>query len=201
MAASATPHDETASSHSAFLATSPASCKLPMLDGNAKVVTRHIVTEVEFKQAGRLYAVANEANGSLGGIVCIAWALLLRCYTGQDQVCFELMGNVINEPTAQSEGHGDTRLVFNMAFQEGDVLSTCIRRASNSHTHLTQGLHRTPFVASSPQITSQSWNTTISMKGSGPERFGQSHGLPTMQPLNPTQVSEPAVHPSTFHTM
>ena len=171
-----------------------------MLDGNAKMVTGHIVTEVEFEQADRLYEVAKEASGSLGGVFCIAWALLLRCYTGQDQVCFELMGDFINERAAQSEGFKNDPLIFNMAFQEEDVLSTCIRRASTSHTYLTQGLHRTPPVASNSQFVSRSWNTKISMQGSGPETFGQSNGLPIMQPLDPTQVSELSVHPSTLHT-
>ena len=174
------------------------SCKIPLLDGDAKEAKESIVTEVEINQKHRLCEVARVMNGSLEGIICIAWALLLRCYTGQDQVCFELIGDVIEECPAQHEEPGTYTSVFRKGFQREDILSTCVRQASSSHTCPTQSLQMKFPPGSNTQGVSQSWNTTLSIQSCGPQHSNQSDGLVALQPLNATQVSDPAPFPSTL---
>jgi hypothetical protein len=43
---------------------------------------------VDVEQADRLLALSTDDPGELGALLCTAWALLLRCYTGQDDVSF-----------------------------------------------------------------------------------------------------------------
>ena len=196
-----TAYEKAASSYSAFSANGQASCKLPILDGDAKAATRTIVVEIGLNQGERLCELPEKADGSFEAAICTAWALLLRCYTGQDQVCFELTGDVKDECTPQSKGSDKDHSVFNMGFQEGDVLSTCIRRANTSHSPFMHGLCRNlPTASNTTASVSRPWNTTVSIQRSGPGMLGHRIGSPITHSLDPSQVNLPTLPPWALHT-
>jgi hypothetical protein len=57
-------------------------------------------TRVNVEQAEKLLALSTTDPDGLGAALRTAWALLLRCYTGQDDVNFEFQhsGNVAGDP-------------------------------------------------------------------------------------------------------
>ena len=73
-------------------------CKLPLLDGESNGATETVTTEVQLHNAGRIQEVCREDRTLVDGMICTAWALLLRCYTGQDHVTFEYRDSM--KPTA-----------------------------------------------------------------------------------------------------
>lgn len=127
------------------------SCKLPLLDGDVKLVSGPLVTEVELEQLERLLQILKQAEGSLEGIICTAWGLLLRCYTGQDHVCFQLIWDENFDLARKLGASEDDELAFRMDFQEQESLSTYLPRAMISHSLIRQG----PCMASNTRMWMQ----------------------------------------------
>ena len=103
-------------------------CKLPLLDGEISASVEIITTEVPLKNAGNLLDVCRNDRIQFSGTVCTAWALLLRCYTGQDQVTFEYTTNYANT----------TASLLRMSFTEDDILSKYTDRARDAFTGIAQ---------------------------------------------------------------
>lgn len=72
-----------------FLSTSDVeSCKLPLLDGETSGSSEIIRTNVELDR--EVFSDLCRCHGlRLRSLLCTAWALVLRCYTGQDRATFE----------------------------------------------------------------------------------------------------------------
>lgn len=68
-------------------------CKLPLLDGEGKATPGQIVAEVNRDVSNGLRGLLVEDEKRLRALICAAWGLLLRCYTGQDEVCFDILKN------------------------------------------------------------------------------------------------------------
>lgn len=64
------------------------SCKLPLLDGTPGASDEVLSALVEVHEAERVVRMCQQTGRELSGIISAAWALLLRCYTGQRQVSF-----------------------------------------------------------------------------------------------------------------
>lgn len=103
-------------------------CKLPLLDGEKGPQAGPITVDVEPESLGRLQRMIPSDRSGLKGMICAGWGLLLRCYTGQDEVCFNfrqqsggLPGNI---PFAQQ----DTRSSLGITFSsEGKLLDLVSR--------------------------------------------------------------------------
>lgn len=65
------------------------SCKLPLLDGKSGASDEVLSALVEVHEAARVVRMCQQTRREMSGIVSAAWALLLRCYTGQFQVAFQ----------------------------------------------------------------------------------------------------------------
>ena len=65
------------------------SCKLPLLDGKSGAPDEILSALVEVHEAERVVRMCQQTGEEISGIISAAWALLLRCYTGQCQVAFQ----------------------------------------------------------------------------------------------------------------
>ena len=65
------------------------SCKLPLLDGKSGASDEVLSALVEVHEAERVVRMCQQTGREISGIISAAWALLLRCYTGQSQVAFQ----------------------------------------------------------------------------------------------------------------
>ena len=113
--------------------TQATSCILPLLDGEDISSPRLISTEIEL-EVGEKFRAVGKSNGSPSNdMLCTAWGLLLRCYTGQDDVSFHFRhGNVedlISNPAAPSDHHS----TFRMVFVEEETLLKCIGKAQDCY--------------------------------------------------------------------
>ena len=109
------------SSCTAVVASEAEPCKLPLLDGEPNGTPETITTEVELLNASRIHEVCRQDRPLLYGMICTAWALLLRCYTGQDHVTFEYQHSM--KPKAP---------LLCMIFDEEATLTDCVKKAEDA---------------------------------------------------------------------
>lgn len=115
--------------------TEAMSCKLPLLDGED--TTRPRLTTIEFGLEDE--DVESLKNFSMGdaaffnSVLCTAWGLILRCYTGQDRISFHVLQDNGDKPVIKSTGSGSHRSTFQMEFSEQESLSSCVARAKDGY--------------------------------------------------------------------
>ncbi|KAI4240225.1 MAG: hypothetical protein L6R40_005254 [Gallowayella cf. fulva] len=93
-------------------------CKLPLLDGDPHSKCQINTVALNPNDFIALHELYKEDNIAADRYLCNAWAILLRCYTGQD------------ERLEQSFASPQSR--FQLAFREHEPLSACFARASVS---------------------------------------------------------------------
>ena len=101
------------------------SCNLPLLDGTRS--SDHAVSaQAEVQHVEKILYTCQNDNTYLQRIVCAAWALLLRCYTGQNQIAF--LFNCLDDSIGSLEVHGrkDQPDILQMTLEEGENLSQTI---------------------------------------------------------------------------
>ncbi|KAL9614736.1 MAG: hypothetical protein Q9167_000805 [Letrouitia subvulpina] len=119
----------------------PATCKLMLLDGNAKASARLIEAEIDLKYLEKLQELYNQNKAHLEGVICTAWGLLLRCFTGQDEVSFRLKRNESSQ-TADSAQSPQTAMQF--LFRENDSLLKHIKQAEAEISCSGNARHSSP---------------------------------------------------------
>ena len=115
---------------------SPVICKLPLLDGEADSVPRAFTTEVKLEEAEKLRGLYFENKSYLEGVICTAWGLVLRCYTGQDDVSFHFRRSKSAAPIPESAAAHENRSKFQMSFRENEILLAHIQRAQEGTTFI-----------------------------------------------------------------
>ena len=103
-------------------------CKLPLLDGENSGSIEIITTKVRLKNAGNILEVCRRDKILFFGTACAAWALLLRCYTGQNRVTFEYTAADVNA----------TASLLRMSFGEDEILSKYPESARDAITGIEQ---------------------------------------------------------------
>lgn len=116
-----------------------ASCRLPLLDGEDTTEPQLITTELELENVETLQRFANGDVASFNAMLCTAWGLLLRCYTGQDHVSFYFRQGNVDDPVPNSTVPRDSQSTFQMAFYDQESLSTCVLRAKDGYTDDERG--------------------------------------------------------------
>ena len=112
------------------------SCKLPLLDGRADTKIQILTAKVELEDEETIREDPHTDNAALTALICTAWGLLLRCYTGRDDVAFQLRaGDLADRSQGPSAPHLKTQM-FAITFDENDTLSTSIKTAKNSYASL-----------------------------------------------------------------
>ena len=96
-------------------------CKLPLLDGDADGSAKVMSTEVELYNASGMSEIYRQDRSFLYDAIRTAWALLLRCYTGSDEIAFEY-------------NHNETTMapLLRMILDEEDSLSGCLEKAKDA---------------------------------------------------------------------
>ena len=123
----------------------PVICRLPLLDGEEEAAPRIIKTDVNLEQAARLKDLYRENKSYLEGLVCTAWGLVLRCFTGQDEVSFHFRRSRSARPVPENAPVHDNRAKFQMSFRENEILLAHIQRAQEGTALVKQArpsLHR-----------------------------------------------------------
>ena len=124
--------------------TEAISCKLPLLDGD-NATNRPLRIELE---PGKAEIFRNSGNGDIeafNDLLCVAWGLVLRCYTGQNNVSFHFQQNLASDLISNSTGSQTGQSLFRIEFDERENLSTCCTKARASHTF---NQRREPFLVS-----------------------------------------------------
>lgn len=138
------------------------SCKLPLLDGDDTTGPRLLTTEWEFEATEMLQKCGIGADARFNDMLCTAWGLLLRCYTGQDNVSFHFQRRSIEDPVSNLTAPREYHSIFRMAFHEDDSLSTCVARAKDGYAENERESPSLPStVSDSRSIASRSQNTHI----------------------------------------
>ena len=103
-------------------------CRLPLLDGETSGSAENITTEVRLENASSILNVCRRDKIRFSSTVCTAWALLLRCYTGQDRVTFEYT----------TDNASATASFLRMDFGEDEILSKHTESARDVITGIEQ---------------------------------------------------------------
>lgn len=113
--------------------TETTSCKLPLLDGEDITKVRLIETEVELEDVECLQKFGEQDVTSFNDLLYTAWGLLLRCYTGQDNISFHfrqiIAGDLLPTPAVYLNSPSTVRMVFD----EHETLSTCFAKAKDAY--------------------------------------------------------------------
>ena len=119
--------------------TEATSCTLPLLDGEDISSPHHISTEIEL-EVGEKFRGFDKSNGSpFNDVLCTAWGLLLRCYTGQDDVSFHFRNGNTEKLISNAATPSDHLSMCRMSFVENDTLLKCIRKAQDCYTDDLRG--------------------------------------------------------------
>lgn len=109
-------------------------CKLPLLDGEKTTESRLLTTKTELKYAERFQSLGNRDIASFKPLLCTAWGLLLRCFTGQDEVSFHFRRNEIKDAVSNPAASRTFQSMVQMEFDEHDSLATCYAKAKDGYT-------------------------------------------------------------------
>ena len=116
-----------------------ASCKLPLLDGEDSTRAHITVAELEPENIGRLQSFGNGDVSSFNDLLCTAWGLLLRCYTGQDDISFHFLQSVADDSVSKSIVPEANQSTFRAVFDEHECLSTCFAKAKDGYAGNKRG--------------------------------------------------------------
>ena len=113
------------------------SCKLPLLDGDYGSTSQSITAQVDLDQTQKLQHVYLDDKVTFDAIVCTAWALVLRCFIGQEKLGFYLdeSAAIHDAPNSKNGGNRD-RSIFLINFDQQEPLSAYIKRAELQHALL-----------------------------------------------------------------
>ena len=114
--------------------TEVTSCKLPLLDGEVDAENHPIMTEFKLEDTAIFQNFGKGDVASFNDLLCTAWALLLRCYTGQDNVSFHLRQSSVDDVVSSSDVPRIRESSFRMSFDEHDSLSACISKAKDGYS-------------------------------------------------------------------
>ena len=103
-------------------------CKVPLVDGENDTPYRLLTAEIEPENGADFEVLTSGDRRWLENLLCAAWGLLLRCYTGQESVSFEVRdsgerGLGADEATWESPG------TVTIEADEAETLSIYIEKA------------------------------------------------------------------------
>ena len=139
-------------------------CKLPLLDGGETADSRLLTTETELENVGRFQSLGNRDTASFNDLLCTAWGLLLRCFTGQDEISFHFRRNVIDDGVSNRAVPQTFQSMFRMEFDEHDSLATCYAKAKDGYagkerrqTSLVSTVPDSPSLSATGQQNTYIW--------------------------------------------
>ncbi|KAL8722265.1 MAG: hypothetical protein Q9225_001212 [Loekoesia sp. 1 TL-2023] len=104
-------------------------CKLPLLDGDAKSSPQIIAVDSVSGNVGKLHELHAQDKAAAEQVLCTAWGLLLRCYTGQDRISFRVRHGGEKSLEQSSAASLQNESLFQLAFRAEESLSVCLGSA------------------------------------------------------------------------
>ncbi|KAL9058760.1 MAG: hypothetical protein Q9206_001788, partial [Seirophora lacunosa] len=144
------------------------SCKLPLLDGDGKASPQVITVDTASDSVRELQGLYSSNISTFESYLYTAWGLLLRCYTGQDHVCFQLCRTLRVRDSDASAPSPHTVSLLQLALREDETLSDIIRRVA-SDVFPTSSTSDTASPQHSSEPASPSANTTVKI-------YDEDHG-------------------------
>ena len=114
-----------------------APCKLPLLDGDTHTTAHVITTEVEPENGADFQEMYSKDRKDFEILLCAAWGLLLRCYTGQEAVSFHFHG-CCNKGVGVDSAAAEQKPTVTVEMQEMETLATYLENIQARHTMLTK---------------------------------------------------------------
>ncbi|KAL8774137.1 MAG: hypothetical protein Q9209_001245 [Squamulea sp. 1 TL-2023] len=102
---------------------------LPLLDGNSESTSRAISVHVGPFELDLLHELYQRNKSAANDLLSTAWALVLRCFAGQNEVSFHVRHTSDKISEAPSTSH---ERLFQLAVQQDESLSACLARAKES---------------------------------------------------------------------
>jgi len=154
-------------------------CKLPLLDGEHELIAKPKMVELKQEYLRKLQQIFEEDERRLKGMICAAWGLLLRCFTGQDEVCFYLQRSNGAWPSQPLSDPKNTRSSVHLSFLENKTLLDQIATAQDAVLVLEQRPQSTCNTASKGNSASACCqaNTMIWFQEDGKSSPGPSSDL------------------------
>ncbi|KAL8876288.1 MAG: hypothetical protein Q9198_005492 [Flavoplaca austrocitrina] len=98
-------------------------CRLPLLDGEPETELRILAVDSESGSLENLPQLFHHDEAAAATLLYTAWALVLRCFTGQDEVLFHARHKIgVN--------------LFQLAFEGNEPLSVYLARAAANNRFL-----------------------------------------------------------------
>ena len=139
--------------------TEATSCTLPLLDGEDISNPHLISTEIQLEVGEKFPDFGKSSASPFNDMLCTAWGLLLRCYTGQDDVSFHFRHGNIEEIKSNPAALSDHFSTFRMVFLEEDTLLKCIRKAQDCYADDVRGSQ--PLVSASWESSSPQYRNSF----------------------------------------
>ena len=135
-------------------------CKLPLLDGDADKTAAQLL-RVELGDCDKLQKLYHADYNHSESVLCTAWALLLRCYTGQDDIVFHLRSKGSRQPSPSK---------VQITFEDDSALSSYTQRALEEIASLAQNKSPGGVVPSGADssFASQDTNTGLWIRDTTP---------------------------------
>ncbi|KAL8819210.1 MAG: hypothetical protein Q9223_002309 [Gallowayella weberi] len=140
-------------------------CHLPLLDGDASATHQIVAVDLESGDLETLLELYKRDKTAADSRLCTAWALLLRCYTGQDEVCFYVRRTADEGPGQQSTAHASS---YHYAFHEDLPLSAARAETCQSLDEPDLALPTTGMGLKTerPRANTTLWVRSLERKGS-----------------------------------
>lgn len=111
-------------------------CRFPQFDGDVDEVVRPLSIRVELEQLQELQKLSAQDKDTLPTVLRAAWALVLRCYTGLENVCFgyqETRRDILVNGTRKTAESLIGMPLARMSFAETQTLSELIAKAKDDY--------------------------------------------------------------------
>jgi Condensation domain. len=101
----------------------------PSFSGSAGDHERQMSTTLNLQQTKHLQTFVSNSSYDIPQILRAAWALVLRCYTGSDNVCFGY--EEINDLLTGGRNKSDDKFMVRLKLEDDVPLSTVVERAGD----------------------------------------------------------------------
>lgn len=170
-------------------------CHLPCLGGENEGARQKEWTKVDLEHSQELQELFAEDRQTFPGVVCAAWALVLRCYLGSEDVCFgyrEEREDNCDTQTKGSRASFKAMHIARMSFDETASLISLVEKAKGDYTSSLSHQHEAPTRALEALRLSENqlFNTALwTWRNARPEDF-----ISSREPLDMAHSDQVSCH-------
>ena len=144
-------------------------CHFPRYGGGVDGEKRALAVDVKLTELSRLRELATGETGDLESVLHTAWALVLHCYTGLDDVCFgycEIRRDAPSDGSSKTQDGFFSMPIMRLSFEESAQLAELVGLAKEAYSHGIQCQQPTQADGSITEYPPEQrlFNTTISLE-------------------------------------